>query len=306
MTSGAVGNRPRDDHGGDDELGVRAPQHRGDHPLADVSVLDAVAHLTDRPRALVPDDVGGRGHLAAGPVQRVAALDADRLDLDEHPTGVAARGRGRPRSGRPPVRRSRNRQLPSRCLLSWIAGGVESPPPVGRASKAGFPGRESHPCNCPRAWSCWWRQLPPAPEPSGARHFPEKRGAIDGRRFPDARRDPRRRRAARQLARRPRTGRNRSRGAPGRARGRRHGRRRRRRHPPVPPGRGAGRPGRARERRDPHRREAVRRDDRPVRRAGRGRGHPDLERRRVTAGRAGRRAPAGAGRTPHRARPAAR
>src|SRR5262249_819639 len=32
----------------------------------------------------VTDDVGHGGHLAAGPVQRVAALDADRLDVDEH------------------------------------------------------------------------------------------------------------------------------------------------------------------------------------------------------------------------------
>ncbi len=133
------------------------------------------------------------------------------------------------------------------------------------ASKAGFPGRESHPCSCPSPRPCWCRHLPPRRSRPVPRHFPRDRGASDGRRFPDALRDPRDLEDV-EL-------RNGSlvvhemvetdpevlrvvREAMG------DGRRRGRRDAPVPPGRGAGGARRARERRDPHRREAVRRDDR--------------------------------------------
>ena len=81
---GAVGDRPGEDRRDRGELGVRAPEVRRDDPLADVTIGHALADLADRARALVADDVGHGRHLAAGAVERVAALDADRLDLDEH------------------------------------------------------------------------------------------------------------------------------------------------------------------------------------------------------------------------------
>ncbi len=118
---GAVGDRPRDDRGRDEERGVRSPQARRDDALPDEAILDAVADLADGSCALVPDDVGSGGHLATRPVEGVAALDADRLDLDEHTARVHLRDRGRPRTGRPRVRRSRNRQLPSLVPSLWVA-----------------------------------------------------------------------------------------------------------------------------------------------------------------------------------------
>ncbi len=87
----AVRDRPRDDRRDRDELRVRSPQHRGDDLLTHVPVGDTFAHLADRARALVPDDVRGRRHLAAEPVERVAPLDADRLDADQHHAGTAHR-----------------------------------------------------------------------------------------------------------------------------------------------------------------------------------------------------------------------
>ena len=50
---GSATSRSRDD----DELRVRAGQHRRDDALTDVPVRDAVADLADRARALVADDV---------------------------------------------------------------------------------------------------------------------------------------------------------------------------------------------------------------------------------------------------------
>ena len=85
---GAVGYRPRDHRGHGHALGVRAPEVRADDALADLAIGDALADLDDRARALVADDVRHGGHLAAGPVQRVAALDADRLDLDDDPARI--------------------------------------------------------------------------------------------------------------------------------------------------------------------------------------------------------------------------
>ena len=52
---------------------------------------DVRPDLGHRAGALVPDDVGHPGQLAAQPVQRVAALDAHRLDVDQD---VARPGHG--------------------------------------------------------------------------------------------------------------------------------------------------------------------------------------------------------------------
>ena len=65
-------------------LRVRTPETGRDDALPDGAIGDAFADLADRPRALVADDVRRRRHLAAGAVQRVAALDADRFDVDQH------------------------------------------------------------------------------------------------------------------------------------------------------------------------------------------------------------------------------
>ena len=70
-----------------------------------------------RPRGSCPRTGSRRraGVVAISPparFERVAALDADRLDLDEDARRRGTRGRGRPRSGRPRARRSRN----DRCL----------------------------------------------------------------------------------------------------------------------------------------------------------------------------------------------
>ena len=70
---------------------MRARQHRGHHPLADVAVADSLADLPDRARALVTHDVRRRRHHAAGAVEGVTALDADGLDLDQHGARAADR-----------------------------------------------------------------------------------------------------------------------------------------------------------------------------------------------------------------------
>ena len=86
---GAVGDRPRDDRRDRDQLGVRTPEHRRDDALADVTIGHVGADLADRARALVADDVRRHRQHAAGAVQRVAAFDADRLDLDQDAAGWA-------------------------------------------------------------------------------------------------------------------------------------------------------------------------------------------------------------------------
>ena len=101
-----------------DQLRVRARQHRRHDALTDVTVGDAVADLADRARALVADDV--RRRRSSSPpaaVQRVAALDADRLDLDRARRRDRTPGRGRPRSGTPRAGRSRSTRRLSRGAL---------------------------------------------------------------------------------------------------------------------------------------------------------------------------------------------
>ena len=70
---------------------MRAVQHDGDHALSGRVIGDS---LTDGPHhsgALVPHDVRPAREDAASAMQRVAALDADRLHLDEHEPGPACR-----------------------------------------------------------------------------------------------------------------------------------------------------------------------------------------------------------------------
>ena len=59
---------------------------------------DLGADLDDLAGRLVADDVRARGQRAAPAVQRVAALDADRLDPDDDALGMALLDRGRPRT----------------------------------------------------------------------------------------------------------------------------------------------------------------------------------------------------------------
>ena len=81
----AVGHQPRDAGRQRHQLGVRPVRHRAHHPLADGAVGDAVARPRDRAAALVADDVRCRRHRPAEPVEGVAPLDADRLDLRRAP-----------------------------------------------------------------------------------------------------------------------------------------------------------------------------------------------------------------------------
>src|SRR3989304_6008757 len=67
----------------------RARRHRR---LPGGAVAHVLPHLTDDARALVADDVRARGHLAAGAIEDVAALNADRLHLDEDAARAALRG----------------------------------------------------------------------------------------------------------------------------------------------------------------------------------------------------------------------
>jgi hypothetical protein len=87
----AVGHDPRRAHGHRAQRGVRAERAHRDHALPDAPVGDLGADLADHAGALVADDVRTRGQFAAGAAEHVAALDADRLHLDQHALGVALR-----------------------------------------------------------------------------------------------------------------------------------------------------------------------------------------------------------------------
>ena len=82
---GAIGDRPRRRIRHAHQLGVRTVGHRDDDALVDdrAGGRRLLADLDDRSRALITDDVLGRGEHAAGAVQHVAAFDADRLDPDQ-------------------------------------------------------------------------------------------------------------------------------------------------------------------------------------------------------------------------------
>jgi hypothetical protein len=60
-------------------------------PVADRAVLDADADLDDCARGEIPNDVRDRRRWRAGAGEQIPALDADRLDVDQH-TAVGALG----------------------------------------------------------------------------------------------------------------------------------------------------------------------------------------------------------------------
>ena len=66
---------------------MRTKRHDGDHSLPDRSVRDLRSDLPNAAGALVTDDVRPRGHLSARPVEHVAALDANGLDVDHNAPG---------------------------------------------------------------------------------------------------------------------------------------------------------------------------------------------------------------------------
>jgi hypothetical protein len=60
-----------------------AQGHESDSPILDAGA-DLDANLDDRARAEVPHDVRDRRRGRPSPGRQVAALDADRLDIDQH------------------------------------------------------------------------------------------------------------------------------------------------------------------------------------------------------------------------------
>src|SRR3989304_4879238 len=75
-----------------DERGVGAERHHRHHCLTGGAGPPVPPPLTDDAGARVANDGRARGHLAAGAVEDVAALNADRLHLDEDAAGAALRG----------------------------------------------------------------------------------------------------------------------------------------------------------------------------------------------------------------------
>ena len=72
----ALGRRPA--------LGVRAVQPHRHGAVPHGEAPDVGADRGHRAGSLVPDHVGDPGQVAPQPVERVAALDAHRLDVDQH------------------------------------------------------------------------------------------------------------------------------------------------------------------------------------------------------------------------------
>ena len=64
-----------------------AVSHRRDDRVADLEVGHAFADLAHDPGSLVADDMRRRRQHSALAMQEVAALDADRLDLDQQTAG---------------------------------------------------------------------------------------------------------------------------------------------------------------------------------------------------------------------------
>ncbi len=79
----AVGDLPGEALGRGPALGVRPVEPDGDGPVPHCETTHRRPDLDDRPRALVTHDVRHPGQVPAQPVQRVTALDADRLDVDQ-------------------------------------------------------------------------------------------------------------------------------------------------------------------------------------------------------------------------------
>src|SRR4051794_41534406 len=63
---------------------MRPGRVQGDDAVADRARLDAGTDVGDRARREVPDDVRHGPELRPGAMEQVAALDADRFDVDDH------------------------------------------------------------------------------------------------------------------------------------------------------------------------------------------------------------------------------
>ena len=106
-----------------------------------------LAHPDDRAGALVADDVGDAGQVAAETVERVAALDADRLHPDQdvpaagHRIGhvLVAEDVGRPRLVVHRCLHERTYSHPdATCALAYPGYGHVVPRPHRRAARAGL------------------------------------------------------------------------------------------------------------------------------------------------------------------------
>ena len=96
----AVGDLPGEALGRGPALGVRPVQPDGDGTVPHREAAHRRPDLGHRSRALVAHDVGHPGQVPAQPVERVTALDADRLDVDQDVARSDRPDRARPRSGR--------------------------------------------------------------------------------------------------------------------------------------------------------------------------------------------------------------
>src|SRR5258706_103097 len=85
----ALGDHPGGAGGHGAQFRVAAEAAGGDHLVADLDVLDFLADLHDLAGGLVADDVWFGDQLATPAVQRVAALDGDRLDADNDALAMA-------------------------------------------------------------------------------------------------------------------------------------------------------------------------------------------------------------------------
>ena len=94
----AVRHEPRRRRRDGDDRRVRAVRHQRRHAVAGLAVRDLGADLAHDAGAVVADDVRLATQVAARAVQHVAALDGDRLHVDEHAAWGAAAGRAPPRT----------------------------------------------------------------------------------------------------------------------------------------------------------------------------------------------------------------
>ncbi len=79
----AVGDLPGEPGRHGPPLGVRAVEPHGHGAIANREPLYVGTHLRHDAGGLVADDVGHLGQVAAEPAERVAALDAHGLDVDQ-------------------------------------------------------------------------------------------------------------------------------------------------------------------------------------------------------------------------------
>ncbi len=73
----------------DPTFGVGSVHADRDHPVPHGEAVDLGADLGHGAGALVSDDVGQAGEVSAQAIERVTALDADRLDVDQDVAGTS-------------------------------------------------------------------------------------------------------------------------------------------------------------------------------------------------------------------------